>query len=166
MNKMNDSEKTYSVEDFRRIVRELRSEHGCPWDRAQTHESVTQCMLEEAAEAVSGIRLYERTGNPDSMREELGDVLMQVVFHAQLAEEEGLFTLDDVIRDISEKMIRRHPHVFEADGTPLNGREPNPDMVKSWQEIKRIEKQKQTYGESKRKKRMRKTFAKFYNSFL
>lgn len=166
MNKTEEKQIQYTLEDFQAIVKALRSEHGCPWDRAQTHGSLTGCMIEEAAEAVSGIKLYERTGNCDSMREELGDVLMQVVLHAEIAEEEGLFTLDDVIEGISEKMIRRHPHVFEPDGTPLNGRKPDPANVKSWQEIKAVEKENQSYRESSAKKRFRKTVAKFYKKFL
>lgn len=166
MNKADEKQKQYTLEEFEAIIEILRGEYGCPWDKAQTHGSLTGCMIEEAAEAVSGIKLYEKTGNSDSMKEELGDVLMQVVLHAKIAEEEGLFTLDDVITGISEKMIRRHPHVFEPDGTPLNGREPNPSNVKSWQEIKAEEKNKQNYRESYAKKRFRKTVAKFYERFL
>lgn len=166
MNKKEEKQRQYTLEDFQAIVRTLRSEHGCPWDKAQTHGSLTGCMIEEAAEAVSGIKLYEKTGNGDSMKEELGDVLMQVVLHAQIAEEEGLFTLEDVIGGISEKMIRRHPHVFEPDGTPLNGREPDPAHVRSWKEIKEMEKKNQNFHESSAKKRLRKTFAKFYKKIL
>jgi tetrapyrrole methylase family protein/MazG family protein len=98
------------------------------------------------------------------MREELGDVLMQVVLQAQIAEEEGLFTLEDVIGGISEKMIRRHPHVFYPDGTPLDGAKP--ESVPSWDEIKKEEKKSQSFRESKLKKRTRKIFAKFYQLFL
>lgn len=166
MNKKDEKQIQYTLQDFQAIIKTLRSEYGCPWDRAQTHGSLTGCMIEEAAEAVSGIKLYERTGNSDSMKEELGDVLMQVVLHAGIAEEEGLFTLDDVIDGISKKMVRRHPHVFEPDGTPLKGREPDPANLKSWQEIKAAEKENQSYFESSAKKRFRKTVAKFYKKFL
>ena len=166
MNKEKEERKEYSLDDFKGIIKVLRSEHGCPWDRAQTHGSLTGCMIEEAAEAVSAIKVYERTGNKESMQEEMGDVLMQVVLHAQLAEEEGLFTLEDVIRGISEKMIRRHPHVFETDGTPLNGREPDPEKIKSWKEIKASEKESLDYEEPFVKKRLRKIFAKFYKTIL
>lgn len=166
MNKKEEKQGKYTLEDFQTIVKALRSEHGCPWDKAQTHGSLTGCMIEEAAEAVSGIKLYEKTGNGDSMKEELGDVLMQVVLHAQIAEEEGLFTLEDVIGEISEKMIRRHPHVFEPDGTPLNGREPDPANIRSWKEIKEIEKKNQSFHESFLKKCLRKTFAKFYKKII
>ena len=135
MNKEKEERKEYSLDDFKGIIKVLRSEHGCPWDRAQTHGSLTGCMIEEAAEAVSAIKVYERTGNKESMQEELGDVLMQVVLHAQLAEEEGLFTLEDVIRGISEKMIRRHPHVFGD--AQVNSTKEGLDL---WNQIKAQEK--------------------------
>lgn len=166
MNKTEEKQKKYALEDLEAVIKALRSENGCPWDKAQTHGSLTGCMIEEAAETVSGIKLYEKTGNPDSMKEELGDVLMQVVFHAQLAEEEGLFTMEDVIAGISEKMIHRHPHVFAPDGSPLEGREPDPAGLKSWAEIKALEKEKQSYTEPHFKKSFRKVFAKFYKKFL
>lgn len=166
MNKTDEKKTHYTLEDFRQIIKTLRSEHGCPWDKAQTHGSLTGCMLEEAAEAVSGIKLYEKTGYCESMQEELGDVLMQVVLQTEIAEEEGLFTLDDVIAEISEKMIRRHPHVFEADGTPLNGKKPDPSAIKSWQEIKAEEKKARPYCESSAKKRFRKTVTGFYKRLL
>lgn len=139
---MKDNKKTYTLEDFQEIIRILRGEYGCPWDKEQTHGSLADCMTEEAAEAVLGIRQYEETGDAENMKEELGDVLLQIVMHAQLAEEEGLFTMEDILYEICEKMIRRHPHVFEPDGTPLNGREPDPANLKSWKEIKAMEKQK------------------------
>ncbi len=91
------------------IVKILRRE--CPWDREQTHESLTKCMLEEAYEAVDAI-LEQDTEN---LREELGDVLLQVVFHSNLSENEGNFDLTDVINEECEKMIRRHPHIFLED---------------------------------------------------
>lgn len=166
MNKEVKEREKYSLDDFKEIIKVLRSEHGCPWDRAQTHGSLTGCMIEEAAEAVSAIKVYEKTGNKECMQEELGDVLMQVVLHAQIAEEEGLFTLEDVIGGISKKMIRRHPHVFEPDGTPLNGRKPAPDTLRSWREIKASEKKSQSYEEPFVKKRLRKVFAKFYKIIL
>lgn len=102
----------YNYEDFVEVVRLLRSPDGCPWDRVQTHQSLKAACVEESAEVVSGINILEKTGNPQSLKEELGDLLLQVVMHAQIAEEEGLFTMEDVIRGINEKMIRRHPHVF------------------------------------------------------
>lgn len=77
MNKEVKEREKYSLDDFKEIIKVLRSEHGCPWDRAQTHGSLTGCMIEEAAEAVSAIKVYEKTGNKECMQEELGDVLMQ-----------------------------------------------------------------------------------------
>lgn len=166
MNSSEKTEKTYSIEDLQKIVKELRVETGCPWDRKQTHGSLTGCILDEAAETVSGINLYEKTGNPDSMKEELGDLLLQVIFHAEMAEEEGLFTLTDVISGISKKMIRRHPHVFEPDGTPLHGRTPDPVNIKSWEEIKAAEKAEQSFRESGRKKRLQKIFTQIFRKIL
>jgi tetrapyrrole methylase family protein/MazG family protein len=129
-------DKKYSYEDLLEIIKVLRSENGCPWDKVQTHESLKPCMMEEAAELLSSIRIYNQTGNPENMREELGDVLLQVVMHAQIASEEGLFTMEDVVDEVSRKMVRRHPHVF---GT---GSADTPDEVLvNWEEIKKEEKQ-------------------------
>jgi tetrapyrrole methylase family protein/MazG family protein len=93
-------------------------------------------MMEEAAELLASIRIYDQTGNPENMREELGDVLLQVVMHAQIASEEGLFTMEDVVDEVSRKMVRRHPHVF---GQAIAD---TPDEVlTNWEEIKKAEKQ-------------------------
>lgn len=108
-------EQKFNFEQFCEIIKTLRGEQGCPWDKVQTHESLIPCMIEEAYEAVEGIKILEEKGEPDNLCEELGDVLMQVVFHSQLAEEEGFFTLEDVVDGISRKMIHRHPHVFGED---------------------------------------------------
>ena len=97
-----------SVEDLRRTVARLRGPGGCPWDQEQSHQSLAVCLSEECAQLLDTI---DRLDMPH-MREELGDVLIQVVFHAQLAEEKGLFDLEAVAREINEKLIRRHPHVF------------------------------------------------------
>lgn len=114
------------------IVKTLRSENGCPWDKEQTHTSIKRTCIEEACEVVCGINILESTGKADNLKEELGDLLLQVIFHAQLAEEEGLFTMEDVCRGISEKMIRRHPHVF-GDVLVKNSDEvlENWDMIKA-----------------------------------
>lgn len=101
-----------ALEELCDTVAKLRAPDGCPWDRAQTHESLKAACVEEAAEVVSGINILSSTGKPQSLREELGDLLLQVIMHAQIAEEEGFFTLTDVIHGINQKMIRRHPHVF------------------------------------------------------
>ena len=95
------------IERLRDIVKTLRSEDGCPWDRQQTHESLKPECIEEAAEVISAINILERTGDSENLKEELGDLLLQVMFHSVIAEEEGLFTFDDVASTVSEKMIRR-----------------------------------------------------------
>jgi MazG family protein len=96
------------MQDLLNTVERLRAPDGCPWDREQTHESLTRCLLEETAELLDTIDEKDF----DHMREELGDVLLQVVMHAQLAKEEGHFDFGDVAADINAKLIRRHPHVF------------------------------------------------------
>ena len=140
---MDKVSKKYTYEEFLEIIKILRGENGCPWDRVQTHESLKSCMTEEAAELIASIRIYEKTGNPENMIEELGDVLLQVVMHAQIASEEGVFTMADVVDEVSRKMVRRHPHVF---GT---GNADTPDEVLSnWEEIKKEEKKDKEWVES------------------
>jgi MazG family protein len=108
-------------------MRALRAPDGCPWDQAQTHESLRTYLLEEAAEAVDALA----TGDARAMADELGDVLLQIAFHAVIAEEAGTFTYDDVERSIVEKLIRRHPHVFgSAQVDDAAG------VVRAWQAIK------------------------------
>ena len=97
-----------NLEKLIETVRILRSPQGCEWDRAQTHKTLKPNMLEEAYEAVDAIDT-EDTAN---LREELGDVLLQVLLHAQIADDEGEFNLDDVAKELNEKLIHRHPHVF------------------------------------------------------
>ena len=125
-----------SFDKLRETVRRLRAEDGCPWDREQTHESLKPEVIEEAAEVICGINAYEQTGNCENLKEELGDLLLQIVMHAQIAEEEGIFTLDDVISGITEKMVRRHPHVFG--NKKVSGSE---EVLVNWEEIKRKEKE-------------------------
>ena len=102
------------IERLKEIVQTLRSDHGCPWDREQTHASLKPECIEEAAEVVCGINILEKTGNAENLKEELGDLLLQVMFHAVMAEEEGLFTFEDVAGTVADKMVRRHPHVFSG----------------------------------------------------
>lgn len=97
-----------AIEELRQTIARLRAPGGCPWDQEQTHASLTRCLIDECSELLDTI---DRLDMPH-MREELGDVLIQVVFHAQLAEEAGHFDLDAVAREVNEKLIRRHPHVF------------------------------------------------------
>ena len=137
------ADKKYTYEEFLDIIKMLRSENGCPWDKVQTHESLKPCMMEEAAELLASIRIFDQTGNPENMIEELGDVLLQVVMHAQIASEEGLFTMEDVVNEVSQKMVRRHPHVF---GT---GSADTPDEVLvNWEEIKKEEQKDKDWVES------------------
>lgn len=120
---------------LKNIVARLRAEDGCPWDRQQTHQSLKPECIEEAAEVICGINILEETGDAANLKEELGDLLLQVVMHAQIAEEEGIFTLDDVCRGISEKMIRRHPHVFTTETVNNEG-----EVITKWEDIKKMEK--------------------------
>ncbi|NLB05296.1 MAG: nucleoside triphosphate pyrophosphohydrolase [Fastidiosipila sp.] len=120
-----------TFDDLLAIMDFLRSDQGCPWDRIQTHESIQGNMLEEAYEAVDAIQ----SGDPDKLREELGDVLMQVVFHAGIARDEGYFTFEDVVSGLCRKLISRHTHLFGDDQATT------PDMVlRTWEKNKRIEK--------------------------
>ena len=120
----------YSYEELLNVIAQLRSEHGCPWDKAQTHESLIPCLRNECEEVVQAIEHHDE----ENLCEELGDVLLQVLLHARIAEEEGQFTMADVVNGLAEKMVRRHPHVFgnEEYGSPEQAR---------WEEIKRQEKE-------------------------
>lgn len=119
------------------IVAKLRAEDGCPWDREQTHMSLKKTLIEESAEVVCGINYMDATGDYSNLLEELGDLLLQVVMHAQIAGEEGLFGMEDVCRVVSDKLIRRHPHVF-GDVTVADSNE----VLKNWDKIKTGEKDK------------------------
>ena len=125
----------HTFTDFVQIIETLRGENGCPWDREQTHQSLRPCMTEEAAELLASIRIYEKSGNAENMKEELGDILLQAVMHSVIAREEGLFTIDDVIEEAVQKMIRRHPHVF---GT-VTADDPE-QALQNWEAIKKEEK--------------------------
>ena len=116
------------------IIKRLRAEDGCPWDREQTHGSLKKGCIEEAAELVCGINIYEKCGNADNLKEELGDLLLQVVMQAQIAEEEGLFNMSDVCKGIADKMVRRHPHVFGDTVVSDSG-----EVLRNWEEIKNKE---------------------------
>ena len=121
----------YGFEDLVEIMAILRSPEGCPWDREQTHKSIRNNFLEEVYEAVDAID-HKDTAN---LREELGDVMMQVVFHAQIAREEGLFGLEDVLDEVCQKLIRRHPHIFGTVSANTSQ-----EVLKNWDAIKRQEK--------------------------
>ena len=120
--------------EFDRLVRtmwRLRQPDGCPWDREQTHRSITKNMVEEAYEAVEAIEADDRA----HLVEELGDVLEQVVLHAQIAADEGAFTIDDVVRELNDKLVRRHPHVFGERAAAGDGGE----VQDIWDEVKAAE---------------------------
>jgi XTP/dITP diphosphohydrolase/tetrapyrrole methylase family protein/MazG family protein len=119
------------IDELRRTMARLRAPDGCPWDREQTHQTLTRCLIDECSELLDTI---DRMDVPH-MREELGDVLIQVVFHAQLAAERGDFDFDDVTREINEKLIRRHPHVF-GDGRADNSTQ----VIEVWEKVKAAEK--------------------------
>lgn len=121
----------FSFDDLIKIIGSLRGENGCPWDKVQTHESLKPYMLEEAYEVMEAI------DNQDDINlcEELGDVLLQVVLHSQIASEENSFTIEDVVSGICSKMIYRHPHVF-SDHFAENENE----VLKNWEELKKQEK--------------------------
>jgi tetrapyrrole methylase family protein/MazG family protein len=124
------NEKGKSFERLCEIMHTLRSPGGCPWDREQTHETLTPYLIEEAYEVADAVENRE----DEELRKELGDVLLQVVFHSEIAEQEGRFAVEDVIEAINEKMIRRHPHVFgeaQADDSAA--------VLKQWHEIKQAE---------------------------
>ncbi len=123
-------EKTSNFEELVRVMKRLRAPEGCPWDREQTHSSLKPYMLEEVYEALEAIDAE----NDSELCKELGDVLLQVVFHAQIAEEEDRFTIEDVAGAIVEKLVRRHPHVF-ADAEVAN----TEHVIANWEEIKKQE---------------------------
>lgn len=114
------------------VVARLRGPEGCPWDRAQTHQSLVPYLLEEAYELAAALT----DGDPGAIKEELGDLLLHVLFHAQIAAEAGQFDIADVASGLEEKLVRRHPHVFGPE------RADTPEEVRAqWEEIKREEKE-------------------------
>jgi len=129
------SRDTVQYERLLDIMAALRAPDGCPWDREQTHESLKDACIEEACEVVCGINIYRDTNNPENMLEELGDLLLQVVMHAQIAKEEGLFDMEDVCRVVSDKMVRRHPHVFGDVSADTSSQ-----VLVNWDKIKKSEK--------------------------
>ena len=129
----------YDIDDMLQIMRLLRSENGCPWDKEQTHSSIRKDFIEEVYEAVEAIDM----DNAEMLREELGDVLLQVVFHARIEEEKGSFTFGDVVDEICRKLIVRHPHVFgnvKAETTS--------EVLKNWNNIKQATKGQETYTDT------------------
>ena len=125
----------YGFEDLITVVEVLRSEEGCPWDREQDHKSIRRDFIEETYEVIEAID----TENPELLREELGDVLLQVTFHAQIETEEGRFTIEDVANDICVKLIHRHPHVFADVKADTSEK-----VLSNWEKIKSEEKERKT----------------------
>ncbi|MDE6775145.1 MAG: MazG family protein, partial [Ruminococcus sp.] len=129
----------YSISDLLKIVKILRGEGGCPWDRVQTHESIRNDFLEDTCEVLEAID----NGDSDLLREELGDVLLQVVFHTRIEEEQDSFCFNDVCDEICKKLIVRHPHVFgevKADSTEK--------VLENWDAIKMQTKGQETYTDT------------------
>ena len=121
------------IQRLRKIVEKLRAPDGCPWDREQTHDSLVRCLIEEVSETLEAIDKEDY----GLMEEELGDLLLQVVFHALLAEEKSKFDLEDVARGINEKLIRRHPHVFGDEDDRMKTAD---EVLNRWEKIKAEEK--------------------------
>ncbi|PMC34085.1 nucleoside triphosphate pyrophosphohydrolase [Bacillus sp. UMB0899] len=121
----------HQFSSFRQIIAELRGPNGCPWDKEQTHQSLKKYLIEECYELLEAID----KDDIDHIIEELGDVLLQVVLHAQIGDDEGMFSIDDVIKGVAEKMVRRHPHVFGNQSV-----QDTDEVLANWEEIKRKEK--------------------------
>lgn len=121
----------YSFEELTEIIRELRKK--CPWDSVQTHESMRECLENETQEVLEGIQILTESGDGANLCEELGDLLMQVLLHSVIAEEEGLFTLEDVISGLAFKMKFRHPKIFSPENSKLT--------ALSWKELKQRERE-------------------------
>jgi MazG family protein len=119
------------------VQKRLRAANGCPWDREQTHESLRTYLIEEAYEVLEALE----SGNDGKFAEELGDLLLQIVFHSQIAQEEGRFTVSEVIREIHDKMIRRHPHVFKQTRARNSA-----EVLRNWEQIKSEERLRAAKG--------------------
>jgi tetrapyrrole methylase family protein / MazG family protein len=125
------NKKRADIEKLENLVEQLRSDNGCPWDKEQTRETLKPMLIEEAFEVLDALD----TDNPDELKDELGDLLFQIVFHAQIARERGEFDLADIIDRSHIKMVRRHPHIFgNADLKTAD------DVLKNWEDIKAAEK--------------------------
>lgn len=131
----------YDFEDLRNVMRVLRAPGGCPWDMEQNHKSIRENFIEETYEVVEAID----TDNKELMREELGDVLMQVVFHAQIEEEQDGFTMEDVTTEVCKKLIYRHPHVFSDTVADTSS-----EVLVNWEKLKNTEKHRDTVTDTLR----------------
>ncbi len=129
----------YDINDLLAIIKILRSENGCPWDKVQTHESIRTDLIEEAYEVCEGIDC----NSPEMLREELGDLLLQIAFHSAIETELSNFTFDDVCNDICQKLIYRHPHVFGE--VKVNDCD---DVLKNWDALKKESKKQETLADT------------------
>lgn len=121
-------DKKYSFEDLLKIVEKLRMPGGCPWDIEQTHDSIKHNIIEEGYELIEALE----SENPEKMADESGDLLLQVIFHAQIAKEAGEYNIDDCIQKICGKLIHRHPHVFGGENIKTSE-----EVLEKWNAIKR-----------------------------
>lgn len=133
------TEKQHDFNSLRLLTEVLRSDEGCPWDREQSHETIRNDIIEETYEVVEAIDNSDKT----LLREELGDVMFQVMFHSRIEEENDSFSIDDVINDVCQKMIDRHPHVFGS--VNVSGSD---EVLDNWETIKKAEKSRKTVRES------------------
>ncbi|MEE1197606.1 MAG: nucleoside triphosphate pyrophosphohydrolase [Acutalibacteraceae bacterium] len=129
----------YTFDDFKKIIEILRSPEGCPWDREQTHNTIRNEFIEETYEAVDAIDRGDKT----DLCEELGDVLLQIMLHSQIADENGDFNVEDVIDGVAKKMVLRHPHVF-GDVSVENSAQ----VLENWDKIKKTEKHQTSYTDT------------------
>ena len=135
------SKESYNFDDLVTIMELLRSEGGCPWDIEQTHKSIRNNFIEETYEVIEAID----TDDTKLLREELGDVMLQIVFHARMEEEAGTFDVNDVANDVCVKLIHRHPHIFGD-----NDAKTSEEVLKNWEAIKSVEKSRVTYTDKLR----------------
>ena len=126
----NKKETLEAIEKFIEVIETLRGENGCPWDKAQTHGSLRMELIEEAYEAAEAMTAYEEKKEVDNLREELGDILLHVIMHGVIAEEEGIFSIQDIVNEITNKMIHRHPHVFSKEEWEKQ------EEKKTWEQLK------------------------------
>lgn len=124
--------KTHDIDELLQVVEILRSEKGCEWDRAQTHETLKRCLRDESQEVIDAID----NKDDENLCEELGDLLLQVLMNAQVAKERGAFDFNKVVQGLTDKLIRRHPHVFGDEERPTTPEE----SLKLWKKVKEIEK--------------------------
>ena len=128
----------HNIDELLEVVKILRSEKGCEWDRAQTHETLKRCLRDESQEVIDAID----NKDDENLCEELGDLLLQVLMNAQVAKERGAFDFNKVVQGLTDKLIRRHPHVFGNEERPTTPEE----SLKLWKKVKEIEKARKKVG--------------------